>query len=332
MILLIFILVVSSSVMASENFSKLKKVNKLTRFAFGSCNKEWKEQPLWKYIIADSPQLFLWGGDNIYGDKKPNKDNLMLKYIIQNNNNDYKKLKSKTPIIGIWDDHDYGDNNGNNTYAGKYISQQHLLDFLEEPKDSARRSQEGIYTSYTFGSAHEQVKFILLDNRFHLTEVESSTPSILGQKQWQWLENELKTSTAKINFIVSGIPVLPKKMIRTEEWADYPKEKEKLLSMIRKYNTSGVIFLSGDKHFSAISNNHGYYEIMSSGLTHRASRALVPWLKKRFPKSFFKLNYGLINIKWGKTPVLDIQIKGKKNIALRQKLKLINKTLTPITE
>ena len=110
------------------------------------------------------------------------------------------------------------------------------------------------------------------------------------------------------------------------------KEKEKLLSMVRKHNTSGVIFLSGDKHFSAITNNHGFYEIMSSGLTHRTNHVLVPWLKKRFPKSYYKLNYGLINIHWGANPTLDIKIKGRNGVALQQKLILLKKSLTPITD
>lgn len=69
----------SSIGLASENSKKLKGINTLTRFAFGSCNKEWKKQPLWKHIIEDAPQLFLWGGDNIYGDKGPNKNNFFFK-------------------------------------------------------------------------------------------------------------------------------------------------------------------------------------------------------------------------------------------------------------
>lgn len=332
--LFILAMLISSSLLASDmasgNLSKLKEIKTLTHFAFGSCNKEWKKQPLWKNIIADSPQLFLWGGDNIYGDKGPNKDKLSLKYLIQNNQPDYQALKKQTPIIGIWDDHDYGANNGNDTYSGKYLSQQLFLDFIAEPTNSPRRSQEGIYTSYTFGEKEKQVKFILLDNRFHLTDKKLKNPSILGEKQWQWLENELKKSKAKIHFIVSGIPFLPNKMVHTEEWADYPQEKERLFNLLKKYKTSGVIFLSGDKHFAAISEKEGFVEVMSSGLTHKTHKVLIPWLKTKFPKSYFGLNYGLIAIEWGKTPIIDVQIKGVEKTALHARYKIVKKFLTNI--
>lgn len=321
-------LIFTNIAFANENTQKLKSVETLTRFAFGSCNKEWKKQPMWKHIMKDAPQLFLWGGDNIYGDKGPHKNNLLYKYMVQNNNPHYKELKNTTPIIGIWDDHDYGDNNGTSDYSGKYISQQLFLDFIQEPVNSFRRTQDGIYTSYTFGSGNKQVKFILLDNRFHLIEKDEKNATILGEGQWNWLEEQFKNSSARIHFIVSGIPFLPNKMIHTEEWADYPGEKEKLLKLIDKYNVSGVIFLSGDKHFSAITKNHGHVEIMSSGLTHKTNRVLIPWIKTKFPKSFFNLNYGLIDINWNKkNPTISVKIKSQKGVALSENYTLQNKKI-----
>lgn len=322
---LLLLTFLSTSLLANDNISKLKAIKTLSKFAFGSCNKEYKPQPMWKYIIKDEPQLFLWGGDNIYGDKGPNKDDLLLKYLIQNRKKGYVKLKKSAPIIGIWDDHDYGTNNGNSDYIKKYISQQLFQDFMMIPKGSTRRAQEGIYTSYTFGEAGKQVKFLLLDNRFHLTDKNSKLPSVLGPAQWLWLKNELRNSQAQVHFIVSGIPFLPEKMIHTEEWADYPREKERLLNLLKQYKTKGVFFLSGDKHFSAITYNHGYPEFMSSGLTHETSAALIPWLRTKFPKSFFKINYGLVTIDWNARPIiLKIQIKNEDGTALEQRYKLYN--------
>ena len=54
---------------------------------------------------------------------------------------------SGTQIIGIWDDHDYGINNGDKTYYNKKLTRELFLDFVEEPKDSPRRIDvnEGIY-------------------------------------------------------------------------------------------------------------------------------------------------------------------------------------------
>lgn len=40
----------------------------LTRIAFGSCADEEKPQPIWDAVLAYRPELFLFMGDNVYGD------------------------------------------------------------------------------------------------------------------------------------------------------------------------------------------------------------------------------------------------------------------------
>ena len=40
----------------------------LTRIAFGSCADEERPQPIWNAILAYRPDLFLFVGDNVYGD------------------------------------------------------------------------------------------------------------------------------------------------------------------------------------------------------------------------------------------------------------------------
>lgn len=301
----------------SHNSNLLSKIKELKSFSFGSCNRENLEQPLWNIMRAKAPELFIWGGDVIYGDKEPNQNNLELKYSIQNNIRDYVFLKENTAIVGIWDDHDYGTNNGDSSYPGKYKSQQLFLDFMEVETDSPLRSREGIYNSYTFGPKERRVKLILLDARFHRTQ-----DSILGEQQWAWLENELKSSDAKIHFIMSPMPVLPGKMIHTEEWADSPKQKRKLFDLLRKYKTPGVVFLTGDKHFAAITEKDGFVEIMSSGLTHTTNRIFIPYLKVVFPISYFKRNFGLVNIDWENgSPILNVSIEGIEKTAIFRKLK-----------
>jgi alkaline phosphatase D len=122
----------------------------LTTIAFGSCNREDKEQPLWRVIVGNRPQLWIWLGDNVYGDTE-DMDTLQAKYYRQRSNPGYQLLAVSAPIIGIWDDHDYGVNDGGKEYPKKKQSQQLMLDFLGEPKNSPRRKQAGAYASYTYG-------------------------------------------------------------------------------------------------------------------------------------------------------------------------------------
>ena len=55
----------------------------------------------------------------------------------------YKDLMSNTATIGIWDDHDYGTNNGDSTFKLKDRNRKLYLDFIGEAAESERRLQIG---------------------------------------------------------------------------------------------------------------------------------------------------------------------------------------------
>ena len=40
----------------------------LTRIAFGSCAHQAKPQPIWDAVLEYRPELFIFAGDNVYGD------------------------------------------------------------------------------------------------------------------------------------------------------------------------------------------------------------------------------------------------------------------------
>jgi alkaline phosphatase D len=42
-------------------------------------------------------------------------------------------LSNTSRIIGVWDDHDYGENNGNINNRVKHQMRDIFLDFIEEP-------------------------------------------------------------------------------------------------------------------------------------------------------------------------------------------------------
>ena len=46
------------------------------------------------------------------------------------------RLSNKTAIVGIWDDHDYGLNDGDETNPFKNFQKQLYLDYLDEPDNS----------------------------------------------------------------------------------------------------------------------------------------------------------------------------------------------------
>jgi alkaline phosphatase D len=295
---------------------------KFDRMAFGSCNRQDAPQPLWKPILADRPDLWIWMGDNIYGDS-PVMDTLRAKYARQNANPDYQRLKASTPIIGVWDDHDYGINDGDKRFAQKKESRDLMFDFLGMPADAQERNREGGYAAHTYGTGDQQVKVILLDGRYFrdtLSRIDRQyqvnlTGQMLGDAQWKWLEKELNTSTARVNFIISGVQFLPTEHVY-EKWANFPKEREKLLDLIARSGAQNPILMSGDRHIAEIMKLEdsrfpkGLYEVTASGLTHTWSGIAEEKNSFRVSELVAKLNYGLASFDWAKNELL-IEIKGE---------------------
>lgn len=290
-----------------------------TVIAFGSCNREDLPQPLWPVIARRNPNVFVWLGDDIYGDSDDMRV-MRAKYAQQLANPGYREFTSKVPIVGTWDDHDYGLNDGGKEFTARAASQQAHLDFLGEPATSARRQQAGIHASYTYGEPGRRVKVILLDTRYHRDPI-GSNGTILGEEQWRWLEKELRESDAQIHLIGSGIQVLAEEH-RFEKWANFPAERERLLRLLADTRAPGVIFLSGDRHIAEISviedPRIGYpvFDVTSSGLTHTSPRRTEPNRHRSGPLAF-DLNYGLVIADW-QAQVVRLQVRGENGLLIEK--------------
>jgi alkaline phosphatase D len=273
----------------------------LTRIAAGSCNRQDLPQPVWDSILKFQPQLWVWLGDNIYGDTD---DMVVLaeRWAEQKKNPGYSRLRDACSVEGIWDDHDYGRNDAGADYEWKKESKRLILDFLDEPTDSPRRGQSGIYASRLFGPEGRRVCLILLDVRTHRAAPRIGG-DILGEEQWAWLEKTLGASTAQVHIICSGSQILPSEH-RHEKWSDYAESRDRLFKLIAATQSDGVILLSGDRHFGEISrleNPWGgstLHELTTSGLTHSYKNFRGEKNRLRLGEPFAELNFGTLSINW----------------------------------
>ncbi len=253
--------------------------------AFGSCNKASLPNLLWDDIRGTNPDVWIWGGDNIYADTD-DMQKLRNMYQEQKAIPGYKKLTATTVVIGTWDDHDYGLNDGGTEFLAKKESQKEFLDFMDVSLDSPRRQQEGVYASHEYKQEEGSVKIIVLDTRYFRTALTPDTETkkrikpnaygegtVLGRAQWSWLENELADSDADFNVIVSSIQVLSNEH-GFECWGNFPHEVDRLKKVVVSSGAKGVIVLSGDRHISEISRTevegltYPMIDFTSSGLTH----------------------------------------------------------------
>ncbi|KAF7815311.1 PhoD-like phosphatase [Senna tora] len=368
--LVVLIAVVAMAMRLGASAIKLEE-EVVSRIAFGSCSNQSAPQPLWDAIIDFHPQIFIWMGDNIYGDIKrpfkifgpertigpwknaprfvPSSQNEMeSKYRKAKANPGYSQLREKAEVIGTWDDHDYGLNDAGKEFDGKITNQQLLLDFLDEPQDSPRRKQAGVYASYTYGPVGRNIKIIVLDTRYHRDPV-GSDGTILGTSQWLWLEQELKGPSTAITLIASSIQVISNLSATTgplfamESWGRFPKERDRLFKLIADSKRCGVFFVSGDVHFGEITRydcalDYPLYDVTSSGLTQSVEDAVPPplhflvrfvaWITPstmrvkspncRYRSCIYgKPNFGTIKIDWNSQPVtIKVEVKDKEGVAV----------------
>jgi len=288
--------------LAFRGVNAQQTVNKI---AFGSCGLQLGEQFIWNNIVAENPDLWIWLGDNIYGDTE-DMDVLRRKYQQLGDNQNYQYLKENVPVVAIWDDHDYGVNDGGKEYPMRKESQQVFLEFFEEPSSSPRWSQEGIYTSYDFGSGDSSVKVVLLDGRYHRDE-KGTDGDVLGEEQWKWLENEFRNSTAKVILVGTGYQFVSDKH-PFETWGHFPSERGRMLNLIQETEVKGVIFLSGDRHFAELSKlersdlSYPIFDFTSSGLTH-ANNIMIERNPHKVAR-YLKRNFGTVEFDWESSSVI----------------------------
>ena len=94
---------------------------------------------------------------------------LLSAYSKLNKNRYFLNLKSNTQIHPIWDDHDYGINDGGKNWPYKKRAQSIFLDFFNINKNEIRRKREGIYHSSNINNKIK-IKIIALDTRYFKDE------------------------------------------------------------------------------------------------------------------------------------------------------------------
>jgi alkaline phosphatase D len=298
--------------------------------SFGSCNNQNIPNKMWQEIVKNKPNVWVWGGDVIYSDTH---DMAFMKqnYTQQKSDTAYQNFLKKVPVIGTWDDHDYGVNDGGREYPEKDKVKKLFLNFMDAKADDIRRTRKGVYYSKTYTVQDKSIKVIILDLRYFRSKLtkdptgkkryipnKDTNSTMLGAAQWQWLKNELDSSTADFNIIESSVQFLSYQH-GFETWGNMPSEVTKLEKTIADSKAKGVIILSGDRHIAEISQtqvpkmSYPLIDITSSGLTHSYSNYSGEPNKYRISEVVPKKNFGLLKFHF-KANKVTFEIRGLKNV------------------
>ncbi|RHX87852.1 alkaline phosphatase D family protein [Leptospira stimsonii] len=229
-------------------------------FALGSCayvNETEYDVPgkpyggdyfIYDSILSKKPDFMLWLGDNIYLRETDwdSKTGFLHRYKHQRGIPELQPLFSAVHHYAIWDDHDFGPNDGDSSFWMKDTAEEMFKLHWGNPNFA----KEGIYGSFTWGDA----QFILLDDRTFRTANNNKVigpRQILGEKQFQWLVNSLAFSKATFKFVAIGGQFLNPNAVY-ENYATYPEERNKILSAIKDLKVKNVVFLTGDRHHTEL--------------------------------------------------------------------------------
>jgi alkaline phosphatase D len=168
-------------------------------------------------------------------------------YADQRRQSGWRDLTSRVPTYAIWDDHDYGPDNSDRTLKGKEIALRAFREHWANPY-YGETNNPGIYSRFS----RANVDFFLIDVRYHRSPNKDTnllTKTMLGREQLQWLKRELLTSTALVKVILSGSEFQSTGTV--DSWASFKRERDELLDFIKDAEISGVLLVSGDRHFTA---------------------------------------------------------------------------------
>tara|TARA_X000000368_G_scaffold208837_1_gene164938 strand:+ start:3035 stop:4024 length:990 start_codon:yes stop_codon:yes gene_type:complete len=297
----------------------------------GSCLDQDSDQvEIWSSLERENLTEFFFLGDNVYGDKKNGS--------LENMQSSYKKQSENLPdwlnqieINAIWDDHDYGMNDGGGDYKNKAQAQKLFLDFWKIKEADRRSKNEGVYFSKDVIVNNKKIKIIGLDTRYfrstlegekrNRTPTKDKTKTILGVDQWSWLETQLLTDM-DVLILASSVQIIATNH-GFEKWGNFPHERERLFKLLGELNKP-VVMLSGDRHKAGLYKMGNLYEITSSSL----NKPLPTWLSFYWDSTnketdeflvgemFYEPNYGILKIEEGNN--IELELKNKEGKSLNK--------------
>lgn len=314
-------LIIGSKVLAKGKFSTQKLWQHRSdppnfSFLIGSCtyvNESAYDRPgepygkgmsIFSAMNQKGAEGMLWLGDNIYLREADldSKTGIYHRYTHYKSQKELQDFWGSVHHYAIWDDHDYGPNDGNRSFVNKDITLQAFKDFWANPNyglDGKENCTSGMFS-------YNDIDFFLLDNRSFRSpnERKSGKREILGDSQINWLIDALVSSKASFKVVAVGGQFLSPAAVY-ENHATFPEEREKILRLIDQEQIQNIIFLSGDRHKTELTkleteNGVVIYDFTSSPLTSTSYNTIEEGNNLRVEGSHYaKQNFGMLEFTGG---------------------------------
>jgi alkaline phosphatase D len=235
------------------------------------------------------PDVFIWLGDNVYY-REPDwtsRTGMIHRWTHDRAIDELRPMMATIPQYAIWDDHDYGPNDIGREFWNKAAATDVFNLFNGNPT-AGLPELPGIFTYFAWGDVH----FYLTDNRTYRTvrgvnaEPFGYKRQMLGKEQVDWLIELMKynrlqsISSYPCSFHVVAMGTQVLSPWSRDGYPKFPDEWNYLFDRLVAEEIHNVIFISGDVHFSEVSQmirtgdsgpDFVFWDITSSSMTAGSS-------------------------------------------------------------
>lgn len=249
------------------------------RIAVASCISDFysKHNKIWQTLADKNPEYLLLIGDNIYADKVSMTETtevdpkiLWDRYIDARLSYPLFFQEKLIPTHSLWDDHDYGLNNGDSSYKYKDESKE-IFDafYAQSLSDDDWNKSHGVGGLLSLGDFN----LYFLDGRSFRSPDQKG--SHLGLDQTAWFYSKLREEESP-SLIIKGDQFFGGYHPYESFEGKHPENFQSFVGELKKIPTP-FVFLSGDRHLSEIMQfprslfGKPSFEITSSAMMSRTA-------------------------------------------------------------
>ncbi len=227
---------------------------------------------MWESYLNKFLDVNFFIGDNVYADRLDggvkrvaDPEQLWLRYTQTWDRLYFYHASQLSPTYYLWDDHDYGKNDGGAEYKHKEASKEIFWAF--HPGGEIKNVYKKTFGAGSVLNAFDQ-KFLFIDGRFFR---ENGKGVHWGEEQKALVLKELKDSSGEVNWLISGDQFFGAYHPFESFEKNNPKEFQKTLRSLKSTGKK-IAFVSGDRHLTEVMKIEkkvlGYetVEITSSGI------------------------------------------------------------------
>ena len=270
-------------------FQALDTSLKSPKLMIASCMKDndaEKREVMWDNVAESKPDMIFLIGDTCYADNGGNNgsdQDYWRRYVETRSLLSHFRQKKLIPTLAVWDDHDFGGNNYDGTFAKKEMTKNLFNIFWgNNPQEGTLIKGPGIAQIFkAFGQ-----RFFMMDSRYYRSARDASNPVHWGKLQEDFLFEHLAENNSPA-WLMNGSQFFGGYLQKDafEYWQN--KNFKDVCAQLARQEAP-VIFASGDVHFSEYMKIEpsilGYqtYEITSSSI--HSTTIAFNHLRKKNPR------------------------------------------------